>query len=185
MEETEEYNGAKFSCILLGRITAEDSKIEELLQIDSALREFLHPSRNEGNLSLRTKKGFLIKGAGEKLTNLTRDSLSHVISTDESSFSVTTEGKTPSSESFMHHLIYENQPEINAILHFHDDSLLSKIPKGKFPEIPPLPYGSMELAREAAKPKGSIILLKNHGFILKSQSPKELLKMLKELHSLR
>ncbi|MBN2122009.1 class II aldolase/adducin family protein [Candidatus Micrarchaeota archaeon] len=180
----EEYKGAKFSCKITGGITADDSRIEELLQIDSALKEFLHPNKNEGNLSVRTKKGFLIKGAGEKLTKLNKDSLSHVISAEESSFFVIAEGKTPSSESFMHHFIYENQPEINAILHFHDDSLLEKA-KGKFPEVPELPYGSMELAREASGPRESIITLKNHGFLLKAQSPKELPKMLKELYELR
>jgi hypothetical protein len=181
----EEYKGAKFSSEIIGKMTAEDSRIEELLQIDSALKKFLHPNKNEGNLSLRTKKGFMIKGAGEKLTQLKRDSLSHVLSADESSFSVSAEGKTPSSESFMHYLIYKNQPEINAILHFHDDLPMKKIPKRKFPEIPELPYGSMELAREAAKPKESIIILKNHGFILKAGNPNELLKLLGRVYSLQ
>jgi ribulose-5-phosphate 4-epimerase/fuculose-1-phosphate aldolase len=181
----EEYKGIKFTCKISGKISAPDSIIKEYLQIDSSLKEFLSPNKNEGNMSMRIKQGFIIKGAGEKMTELNERSLSHIIKVDESSFTLTAEGKTPSSESFLHHLIYKSQPKINLILHFHDDSLLEALKEREFCRISPLPYGSIELARAASKPKEDIILLKNHGFILKAKSAEELLKMVGHLYSLR
>lgn len=180
----EKYTGIKFTCKISGKITVPPSHIQEYLKIDSSLRKFLSPNKNEGNMSMRTKQGFIIKGAGEKMTELNERSLSHIIKVDESSFTLTAEGKTPSSESFLHHLIYKSQPKINLILHFHDDSLQDSIQKCRppglspLPQIPPLPYGSMELAMEAAKPKESIIMLQNHGFIIKAGDGKGLLKLL-------
>ena len=177
----EEYTGIKFTCKSSGKITASPSQINQYLKIDSSLKQFLSPKQNEGNMSMRTQNGFLIKGAGEKITELKKESLSHIIDIDEKSFTLTAEGKIPSSESFLHHITYKSQPNINLILHLHNDSLLNSIPKEKFPRIPPLPYGSMELAKAAAKPKENIIVLENHGFILKAGKEEELEGLLKQL----
>jgi hypothetical protein len=181
----EEYSGIKFTCKISGKISVPDSQTKEYLSLDSSLKKFLSPLKNEGNMSMRIKQGFIIKGAGEKMTELNERSLSHIIKVDESSFTLTAEGKTPSSESFLHYLIYKSQPKINLILHFHDDALLEALQKRDFCRISPLPYGSMELARAASKPKENIILLENHGFILKAGSAEELLKRVGELYSLR
>ncbi|MDD5096780.1 MAG: class II aldolase/adducin family protein [Candidatus ainarchaeum sp.] len=151
-----------------------------LLSMDAALKGLISTSANEGNLSVRCGGGFVIKGAGSRLTLMKRDDISHVLSANENDFSLSYSGALPSSESFMHHLIYRVVPA-SAILHFHDAPLLSK--KLSFPSVPKLPYGSPELAKAvSSKAKaGKIVLMEGHGFLIWAEKEEEITQLLKSI----
>ena len=175
----EKYEGVKF------RAMRADGEVPEqctsrLLSLDAGLKGLLSPSANEGNLSILCGNGFVIKGTGSRLTLLKKENLSYVAALNEKEFSVTYAGALPSSESFMHHLIYRSVPAC-AILHFHDDNLLSR--NLRYPSVPKLPYGSRELAKEvSSKAKLSkIIVMDGHGFLLWAEKEEELLSLLKSI----
>jgi len=175
----EKYEGVKFRAIRAEGEAPEQCS-SRLLSIDTGLKGLLFPSANEGNLSVLCGNGFVIKGTGSRLTLLKRESLSHVISINEKNFSIAYAGALPSSESFMHHLVYRSVPA-RAILHFHDDALLSK--NLRCPSVPKLPYGSLELAKEvSSKAKsGKIIIMEGHGFLLWAEKENELIPLLKSI----
>lgn len=77
--------------------------------------------------------------------------------------------REPSSESFLHLLIYRNFPDVNAIMHGHS-SLLNEFGRqlGLAETEKELPYGTKELAYAAMQilgPQAPFILMKNHGFV--------------------
>lgn len=116
------------------------------------------------------------------MTKLNPEEVSFVYSVDEENYSIKAKGGTPSSESFLHHYIYKQYPEINLVLHFHDDYLMEKAKH--LPTIGPYPYGSHDLAREAAKAKASVVRIIEHGFVAKARSPDELFSTLNALRSI-
>jgi hypothetical protein len=103
----EEYTGVKFECELAGPLEGLDAQIEQYLSIDNKLRAYLSPKSNEGNMSMRAGGSFLIKAAGARMTELTKEEVSFVYDLDEEEYSLKAKGKTPSSESFMHYYIYK------------------------------------------------------------------------------
>jgi len=178
----EEYTGVKFDCEVTGPISEIfNSQSEEYLAIDRKLKNYLSPKSNQGNLSMRAGGGFLIKEAGTQMAKLTKDDISFVYSVDEENYAVKAKGKLPSSEAFLHHYIYKLYPDITVVLHFHDNRLMEKAKH--LPTIGPFPYGSHDLAREAAKAKASVIRIIEHGFVVKARSPEELFSTLTALRS--
>lgn len=175
----EKYEGVKFRATRFpGGIPAPCASA--LLRIDASLKGLLSPTANEGNISVLCKGGFLIKGTGSKLTQLSAKDLSLVLSINEKEFALTYSGALPSSESFLHHFVYRSVPA-SIILHFHDDSILSR--KLPFPSIPKFPYGSMELAKAvSSKAKsGKIILMEGHGFLIWAEKEEEITPLLKSI----
>jgi len=179
----EEYTGPKFHSEVTGDLSeALFPQVDEYLAVDKKLKNYLSPKNNEGNLSMRTFGGFLIKGAGAHMTKLKPEEVSFVYSVDEEKYAAKAKGATPSSESFLHHYIYKEYPEINLVLHFHDDYLMEKA--RHLPTIGPYPYGSHDLARDAAKAKASVIRVIEHGFVVKARTPEELFNTLTALRSI-
>ena len=179
----EEYTGIKFDCEVTGPVgEALTPNVERYLELDRKLRNYISPKSNEGNMSIRAGGGFLIKGAGAEMTKLTPEQVSFVYAVDEEEYAVKAKGTTPSSEAFLHHYIYRNYPEITLILHFHDDHLMERAKH--LPTIGPFPYGSHDLAREAAKEKGSVIRIIEHGFVVKARNSDELFSTLTALRSI-
>jgi len=173
----EEYKGVKFKVVQeSGEISAEDAFA--FVELDNSLGRFLHPEKNEGNLSIRVATGFLIKCTGAMLTACNpRDA---VLVTKIIGEEVHAIGGTPSSESMMHYAIYGKRKDANVILHFHSDKLLGK-PIG--PEVGPFPYGTNELARavsEAAE-NNNIIRIKEHGLVIVAIDRDDLIRKMKEL----
>lgn len=171
----EEYKGVKFQVIDL---EGEVPHKEKLLTLDKLLSKYLQPVENEGNMSVREGKGFLIKKAGCKMTQLKDDEVIFVEKVVENR--VYSSGGTPSSESRMHFSIYTNRKDAKIILHFHDEQLLSKAFKS---ECGPFFYGSWELADEIGKlsKKEDIIKIKEHGFVVIARDEEELIKKMEEL----
>lgn len=90
--------------------------------------------------------------------------------------------KKPSSEMALHRIIYENRPEIGAVVHTHSPyaTLMACLGEplkpihyliayggGEVPCIPYVPFGTQELAEAALKGMGdkTAVLLGNHGLV--------------------
>lgn len=172
----EEYAGVKFGTRIEG---GSVGNVSAFLELDKALGEYLKPEENEGNMSMRTADGFLIKRAGVKMTLLRSEDVVLVKKIEKNI--VHAVGGTPSSESIMHDEIYRKRKDAGIILHFHDDKLLGKTGWRK---IGHFPYGSMELAEAVADAAGKTdrIEIEGHGFVVIAKNGKELLGIIRSLY---
>jgi L-fuculose-phosphate aldolase len=123
-----------------------------------------------GNLSFRSKEGFVITASGLKdKEDLADVCFVYVKAYDEGSNTFFVEGQTkPSSESIMHHLIYKTCREVNAVFHGHNDNIVAYAEELGLP-VTEKEYesGTVELAKEALKVLGDnkLLVLRNHGFV--------------------
>ena len=172
----------RFNSIFVSEEVPSDARIDELKEWSERFqRKGLTPEiegNYTGNLSFRSKEGFVITGSGLKSKeNLSNDCFVYVKNYDEQSNTVYIEGsRQPSSEAVMHFLIYKTRKEINAIFHGHNDTIIMNTEEMKFPvterEYEP---GTIELAKEVLKILGdkNLIVLKNHGFVSLGRTMKE------------
>lgn len=153
--------------------------VRELKQVGRFMSEKSLCWGTAGNISARYKEDeFYVTASGTYLGELEIEDLS-LCNTEG-----LLEGKKPSKEHVFHKGIYEERPEINAILHaspFYSTLIANsntELPSNYFVEamyylekIVRIPYyhpGSIELAdaiKENAK-YGNIMLLENHGIIV-------------------
>ncbi len=169
---TEIYSGIKFK-VTFDKNRKPVSKKSELLKAWS--RKFselgLAPRYENGcggNLSFRTSGGFIITAAGSDLGKLDDSDLVEVLAADISTRQVFVIGvKEPSSESILHHEIYQRRHDINAVFHGHDDLVLRYNSQLKLPVTEKEhPYGTIALVWAVTRLlKDDYILLKNHGFL--------------------
>ena len=173
----EEYAGVKFETVLL---EGDIGDVSGFLEIDKLLGKYLHPEKNEGNMSLRVEDGFLVKRAGAGMTKLTEKDVVLVKKIENGK--VYAVGGTPSSESVMHYSIYNRRKDAGIILHFHDDELMKKL---DWETVGPFPYGSRELADAVgnASSKNDRIKIAGHGLVVIAKNKKELFKILGEIYS--
>jgi len=173
----EEYSGVKFEySIVEGKIP--ENRIMEYLELDRTLKKFLDTEKNEGNMSMRIKGGFLIKRTGAKMTDLNKGDISMVTGIEDEK--IIAIGQAPSSEARMHDGIYRTNPEVRVILHFHNDEILDKI---SCSAIGPFPYGTTELANAAAECsiKHKFFKINKHGFVIVAKNSEELLNKLENV----
>jgi len=163
----EEYSGVKFKTLFEGaKFGYPDERkaiVDELAWLKK--RSLIHGI--PGNISLRVADGAVITPTGKDLSEIGEDDIVLVRGVNERSEIVKTIGKhIPSSESMMHWLIYENFPNVGAIVHFHGNKLLKR---SKLLETDKThPYGTVELAKAALKAlkKSRFIILKEHGALV-------------------
>lgn len=143
---------------------------------------------NAGNISARTgEHSCLITASGIRMGALADDDLVEVRWPDDGA----TYARKPSKEVPMHTAIYQERPEINAILHsspFHATVLACSkfdLPPGLFVEamyylerVARVPYfhpGTRDLgeAVRAAAKRANVLLLENHGVIVCDVSVRE------------
>jgi ribulose-5-phosphate 4-epimerase/fuculose-1-phosphate aldolase len=127
-----------------------------------------------GNLSVRVPEGMVITPAGKDLAEVGEGDLVLVTRVNEEARMVKVSGRLlPSSEAFMHWLAYRARPDSCAVVHFHDDGLLESGRMATTEESHP--YGTLELARSAAKAlkKSRFIRLKGHGFLVAGRDLKD------------
>jgi len=123
-----------------------------------------------GNLSFRSKDGFVITASGLKdKEDLENICFVYVKTYDEQYNTFFVEGQTkPSSESIMHHLIYKACGNVNAVFHGHNDTIITHAEELRLP-VTEKEYesGTLELAKEVLKVLGDhkLIVLRNHGFV--------------------
>lgn len=160
--------------------------VQELKQVGRFMSEKSLCWGTAGNISARYKDDeFYVTASGTYLGDLEIEDLS--LCNNEGAL----EGKKPSKEHVFHNGIYEERPEINAILHsspFYSTLVANSnidLPSNYFVEamyylekVVKIPYyhpGSAELA-EAIKQNakyGNVMLLENHGIIVYDTSIRE------------
>ena len=172
----------RFNTVFVSDKISSDSKIMELkewsqkFQKNGLTPEF--EGNYTGNLSFRSKEGFIITASGLKnKENLADDCFVYVKDYDEQSNTFTVEGKKKSSsESIMHYLIYKSCGDVNAVFHGHNALIVKYAEKLKLP-VTKKEYesGTIDLAKEVLKVLGDnkLIVLKNHGFVSLGTTMKE------------
>ena len=172
----------RFNTVFLSDRIPSETKIVELKKWSKIFQKSgLTPEiqgNYTGNLSFRSKKGFVITASGLKnKQNLFDNCFVYVKAYLEKSNTFFVEGKNlPSSESIMHHLIYEKCEKINAVFHGHNEIIVTNATKLKLPTTEKeYKSGTIELAKEVLKvlENNKIIILKNHGFVTLGTTMKE------------
>ena len=169
------------TCFVSNKIP-RDTKIGELKEwCEKFEKKSLTPEvkgNYTGNLSFRSRKGFIITASGLKSKeNLSNNCFIYVEDYDKKTNTFYVQGKKkPSSESIMHHLIYETCEEINAVFHGHNNEVVTNAEKMKL-TVTEKEYdsGTLELAQEVLNVlnNNKVIILKNHGFISLGKNMKE------------
>lgn len=171
----ESYKGIKFSVIYRNKkpLKTYSKKIKQLIKWCKKFdRLKLTPSYGRGsagNLSFRTRKGFIITPSAVKYSEIKPEDFVEVIRADVESKKLTVNGiRLPSSEAIMHYLIYKNK-KINAIFHVHDEKVLKNAEKLNLPVTKKqTKYGTLAQASEVLKvlnEKTKYVVIKNHGSV--------------------
>src|SRR5262249_42472979 len=127
-----------------------------------------------GNLSFRTPRGFVITATRSMLkSGLGWRDFVEVVREDWLGYELHVLGeRVPSSDSFLHARIYALRPDVNAVLHGHDDLVLEHadalareldlVSTGEA-----MLFGTKEDALETARALGTkdYIIRKGHGFV--------------------
>ena len=171
--ESEKYIGIKYKKELVSRNLPMPIKgvFSFFSEAGKKLKTHGLTTGRAGNLSTLIDAKIIITAAGSDLSNLAHDELILIEKAEITKNKIKYYGaQEPSSEAFLHSLIYSNFTGINSIIHVHPiitfdlKSLFGKIPITKEEK----PYGTLELARiaiETLKDSDGVIFLKNHGFV--------------------
>ena len=173
---SESYSGVKFSTVFLNREIPQHPLLDELKSWCHLFHEKglapPYPGGSYGNLSFRTgAHSFIITGTCIGLKDvISNDCFVEVTSCDAAKKEVCVNGlRAPSSESFMHWLLYETRPDMNAVFHGHNELLVKNAAILGIPETPQeLPYGTPELAENmsAILRSSTFGMMKGHGFVV-------------------
>jgi len=163
----EEYTGRKFSTIFIDGDIPDASGI---IQAGKKLAALGITPGFAGNISARLPEGILITAGESPLSSLSPSDIVLAISFDGGIAKVAG-SKEPSSELPMHSRIYSCFP-CSAIIHAHDDSLLSNAARLGIHISPFAPYGTDELAENAceALKSSELIALEGHGMVSAGES---------------
>lgn len=172
----EKYQGVKFRLQRVREKFHYDHRLAELNRWAYLFSQLgltpVHAAGAYGNQSYRTDgTSFIITRSGMiPEEQLIPENYCHVIGLDKSAGTFITEGTaTPSSESLLHHALYQAMPGINAILHGHSALINAHAAELKIPATNSFhPYGTPELAESAVALMDGVIrffILKDHGFV--------------------
>lgn len=181
----EKYQGVKFNCRRIA--DSFTAAREPLLHLNRWAYLFsqlgltpIHAEGAYGNHSFRTGiSSFFITKSGMVPTEaVDENNFAHIIDFKESANTLLFEGpSTPSSESFLHGLIYKANPNIQAILHGHSSLFLKHAFALDLPITKSFyPYGTRELAESAldiVNPSTRFFILRDHGFISLAENIEE------------
>ena len=148
-----ENTGITFSSVFLDKATPMDVRIDEMIQWGKKIAGYGFIQGAEGNLSFRTKMGFIITGSGISLDNMPKDMVVEVrgVVFGLNRPSIYAKGQVvPSRETLLHSGIYEVMPEINAIICVPNRGILETAMKNGLPSTGiEQSAGSQELMQEA------------------------------------
>jgi ribulose-5-phosphate 4-epimerase/fuculose-1-phosphate aldolase len=169
-----ESNALAFSTVFLSKNSPNDGRITQLANWGRRFYSSGLVKGIEGNLSFRTRLGFIVSGTSIALDALTPDTVVEVTGVvyGLNKTSVYVKGQViPSREVILHSQIYEYCNGINAIFHVHDPSIMNKAEKLGIPvTVSEQEAGSQALAQEAVNllkinKNVKYFVLKNHGVI--------------------
>ena len=165
------YVGVKFKTLLLNSeigFNIEDTFACFQKNCRLLKRHGMTP-QNAGNISVRHNKGFIITTSGSNLGSLQQDEIVYVRKCVIEDGIVEYMGPNlPSSETFMHSMIFQCKPAVQAIVHVHDPETMNRATMQLEATEKEVPYGTLALARMACDTflkSDNIIVLKNHGYV--------------------
>ena len=184
----EKYLGVKFKTTYLGPFqpTAFDKKlIKQLINAGKTYAKLGMIDQNGGNISVRTKRGLIIKRTGAWPFQLKPKDFV-LISKIKGNQVFVFGDFPPSSEARFHYQIYQVRPDVNCVLHGHDFTAL-KCQK-KFKEIGYvkfISYGTQTLAKATAKQAKNhdYIIQTGHGITALGKDVKTALNLIKKYHA--
>jgi len=186
-----ENTSIAFSSVFLTKNPQNDPRVQQLADWGKKLLSSGMVKGTEGNLSFRTRLGFIITGTDVGLDKLTPETVSEITGVvyGLNKTSVYVKGiAVPSRETIMHSQIYEERADVNIIFHVHDSEITSKAEKIGIPvtakEQAP---GSLELAKEAVNllkfnKDLKYFVLRNHGSVILAETMDEAGKLIAETH---
>ena len=142
---------------------------------------------NGGNMSLRYEKGFLITASECNLGHIEDNEITYVEEYSIKDTLVKYRGKRPpSSETFLHGLLYNDKKDILSVIHAHDTVATSMDLSGIIHETErEVSYGTVELAKLCLETFGKgrdIIALKNHGYVAAGSSLSNTTEVIVNMH---
>ena len=171
----EEYKGIKFKTKKLADSFTSDARLAKLNYWINIFGELglapIHTSGAYGNHSYRADDdSFIITRTGMKPRLQLSETDYCLVRYDEETHHFLVKGRhAPSSECFLHSMLYAKFPQIEVIMHGHSSLLNVHAAKLGIPTTPlELPYGTEELAQAAVNicsPLNSFFIMKNHGFV--------------------
>ena len=183
--------GVRFETVFVSNNPPDEDRVNELIYWSRRFDELGLAPKSAGNLSFRTKNGFIITATGVALKAAERENLVEVLKVEmeKEQIVVYVRGKeVPSKESVLHSEIYGLRPEINAVFHIHDllvvelaDELKILCTEGEQPR------GSYELVTEVNRllrltPDANYIVLRNHGIISMGETLEEAGKLAEDIN---
>jgi len=174
--------GVRFETVFLGKNPPTDERTNQLIYWAKRFDKLGLAPKSAGNLSFRTKKGFIITATGVELRATEKENLVEVVKVeiDKDQILVYAKGRVvPSKESVLHSGIYDLRPEINAVFHTHDELVLEFTDELKLPCTEgEQPRGSYELAKEVRRllslaKNAKYLVLRNHGVIAVGETLEE------------
>jgi L-fuculose-phosphate aldolase len=166
------YIGIKFAAVCLDKKLPAPGEEYKTSFKENGLRllQYNMAPANGGNMSTRFETGFLITASGCNLGCVEDDEITYVEEFSLENKLVKYRGCCPpSSETFLHGLLYNEKKDIQSVIHAHDEIATSMKLTGILDETGrEEPYGTVELAQiclETFKKGSDIIVLKNHGYV--------------------
>jgi hypothetical protein len=170
-----ENPNASFSSVFLDKNPPADPQIEELLQWCKKIAG----TNAAGNLSFRTKMGFIITGNSIPLANMTKDTVVEVrgVVFGLNRPSIYAKGAAaPAEETLIHSVIYEGFPETNAIFFLTSPDILASAERTGLPVAEAdQPGWSQAFAQEAVNllkinNNSPALILKKRGVIIPGET---------------
>lgn len=169
-----QITGVRFETAFLSKNPPRDKRTDQLVHWCQRFDKLGLAPKSAGNLSFRTKQGFIITATGVELKAAEKANLVEVLQVEikEDQILVHAKGRmVPSKESVLHSGIYDLRPEINAVFHTHDQLVVELVDELKLPCTEgEQPRGSYELATEVQRmlrlmEDARYLVLRNHGVI--------------------
>lgn len=184
------YVGVKFKAVCLDKRLPQECEtyISAFKESGKRLLGYNMAPANGGNMSTGYKQGFLITASGCNLGCTEDDEIIFVEDFSVENKVVRYRGCCqPSSETFLHGLLYRKKQDIGAIIHAHDETATSMNLSGIIHETErEEPYGTVELARLCLETFGqgndNIIVLKNHGYVAAGSSLSQVTDVIIKMH---
>lgn len=182
------YEGVKFKAIQLSSDMPLVVKALFSIFNHSAqqLKKYGMTPQNGGNISLKMVDGMVITSSGSNLGCMEEDEISYVRKCSVEDRVVEYDGSNvPSSETFMHYLIYQLRSDIGGIVHAHDPATSRFATASVKETAKEEPYGTLDLAKIACdtfSKNEDIIILKNHGYVAVGQNLEEAINLIVSTH---
>ena len=185
--------GVRFETAFLSNNPPDDERTKRLIYWCHRFDELGLAPKSAGNLSFRTKTGFIITATGIALSDAEKENLVEVLKVEmnETQIRVRVKGRVvPSKESVLHSGIYALRPEINVVFHIHDELVVELADELNLPCTEgEQPRGSHELAQEVNRVLGlngdaKYLVVRNHGIISMGETLEEAGKLVEDIHKI-